>query len=121
LIGAKVDACHLPETALRTTVTLFWIVIAGSLVGCAPIVSGVQIVKANIALSAAETAGAKKTAVYEYTAASEYLKKAREENAYADFAASETFADKALDFALRARKKAEAMAGTEQPAALPPR
>lgn len=90
------------------------------LTGCGPVVSGVQLVKANIALSAAETAGAKTSAVYEYTAAVEYLKKAREENAYSDFSASRTYADKALEYALRARQKAVAAAATEQPSALPP-
>ena len=52
---------------------------------CGPIVGGVDIVNANIALSSAETAGAKRSAVYEYTAAKEYLQKAREEYAYSDF------------------------------------
>ena len=89
-------------------------------VGCGPIVSGVQIVQANIALSAAETAGAKKFAVYEYTEAREYLTKAREENAYSDFWAARVFADKSLDCAVRARKKAETASAAEQPAVLPP-
>lgn len=89
------------------------------LAGCGPIVSGVQIVNANIALSAAETAGAKRTAVYEYTAAREYLQKAREENAYSDFWASRIYADKALDYAVKARERAEAAAGLDQPAILP--
>jgi hypothetical protein len=91
----------------------------GLCAGCGPIVSGVQIVNANIALSAAETAGAKRTAIYEYTAAREYLQKAREEHGYSDFWASRIYADKALDYAVRARKKAEAASGIEQPAVLP--
>jgi hypothetical protein len=91
-----------------------------ALVGCGPIVSGVQIINANIAISAAETAGAKASAIYEYTAAAEYLQKAREEHGYSDFAAARIYADKSLDYAVRARKKAESMAKLEQPAALPP-
>ena len=87
--------------------------------GCGPIVSGVQIMQANIAVNAAETAGAKKYAVYEYTAAREYLKKAREENAYSDFWAARVFADKSLDCAIRARKKSEVSSQAEQPAVLP--
>jgi hypothetical protein len=84
--------------------------------GCGPVVSGVQIVKANIALGAAETAGAKKYAssLYEYTLATEYLQKAREENGYSDFAAARDYADKALGFAVEARNKAEREQQTEQ-------
>jgi hypothetical protein len=85
-----------------------------ALTGCGPIVSGVQIVNANIALSAAATAGAKQDAVYEYTAAQEYLRKAREENAYSDFWAARIYADKALDLALKARKRAEIAAATRR-------
>ncbi|MBI3179477.1 MAG: DUF4398 domain-containing protein [Deltaproteobacteria bacterium] len=87
--------------------------------GCGPIVSGVEIVNANVALSAAETAGAKRTAIYEYTAAREYLQKAREEHGYSDFWASRVYAERALDYALKARKKAEAAAQTEQPVVMP--
>ena len=93
---------------------------ASALAGCGPIVSGVQIVNANIALSAAATAGAKRAAVYEYTAAREYLQKAREENAYSDFWAARIYADKALDYAVRARKKAESTSGeAEAPLIVP--
>ena len=53
--------------------------------GCGPIVSGVRILKADIALSEAQTAGAEESAVYEYTAAQIYLDKAREEHGYSDF------------------------------------
>ena len=88
--------------------------------GCGPVVSGVQIINANIAVSAAKTAGAKSTAIYEYTAAREYLQKAREENGYSDFAAARIYADKALDYAVKARKKAEASSKAEQPVVLPP-
>lgn len=87
--------------------------------GCGPVVSGVQIVKANIALSAAATAGAKRAALYEYTAAKEYLQKAREEEAYSDFWASRIYADKALEYADRARKKAAATGGEPSTVVLP--
>ncbi|MBI5509564.1 MAG: DUF4398 domain-containing protein [Deltaproteobacteria bacterium] len=86
---------------------------------CSPIVGGVGIVNANIALSAAETAGAKRSAVYEYTAAREYLQKAREEYAYSDFWASRIYAEKAESYAVAARKKAEAVSSTDQPVILP--
>lgn len=85
------------------------------LAGCGPIVSGVQTIKANVMLSAAETAGAPKTAVYEYTIAEEYLKKSREEHAYSDFAAAQDYADKALDYATKALEKAERAQKSGQP------
>ncbi len=97
----------------------FFLLAISAALGCGPVVSGVEIVNANVALSAAETAGAKRTAIYEYTAAREYLQKAREENGYSDFWASRIYAEKALDYALKARKKAEAAAQTEQPVVMP--
>jgi hypothetical protein len=89
--------------------------------GCGPIVSGVQIIKADIQLSAAEIAGAKKLAPYEYTAAVEYLQKSREETGYSDFSAAREFAAKAIDYAKQAKEKAETLAKREQlaPAATP--
>ncbi|MBT6177423.1 MAG: DUF4398 domain-containing protein [Deltaproteobacteria bacterium] len=75
--------------------------------GCGPVVSGVRILKADIALGEAQTAGAKETAVYEYTAAKVYLDKAREEHGYSDFWGARVYADKALKFARKAKKRAE--------------
>ena len=86
---------------------------------CGPIVGGGDIVNANIALSAAETAGAKRSAVYEYTAAREYLQKAREEYSYSDFWAARVYAEKAEGYAVQARKKAEALSTTDQSVILP--
>ena len=70
--------------------------------------------------SAAKTAGAKDMAIYEYTAAVEYLQKAREENAYSDYAAARLYADKALDYAVKARERAETVSQIDQPMVLPP-
>lgn len=75
--------------------------------GCGPFISGVRILKADVALSEAETAGAKSNAVYEYTAAELYLNKAREEHGYSDFWGARRYADKALRLAHQAKKKAE--------------
>ena len=98
------------------------LVVLTTLIGgtaCGPIVGGVDIVNANIALSSAETAGAKRSAVYEYTAAKEYLQKAREEYSYSDFWAARNYAEKAEGYAVSARKKAEAMSTTDQSVILP--
>ncbi len=94
------------------------IALALPICGCGPTVSGVQIIKANIALSAAETAGAPKSsdpgAIYSYTAAKEYLQKAREEAGYSDFAAARKYADEALKYAEEAREKAAGALDAEQ-------
>lgn len=92
---------------------------AAVMAGCGPVVSGVQIVRAGVEISAAETAGAKEQAPYEYTAAVEYLQKSREEHGYSDFAASREYADKAREFAIRAREKAQTLTAIDQPAILP--
>ncbi len=85
-------------------------------VGCGPVVSGKNIIDANIAISAAKTAGAEKQSIYEYTAAKEYLQKAREEHGYSDFWAAGIYADKALEYAKQARRKAEATSDAGGPA-----
>lgn len=102
---------------MRAVVT---IICAGAFAGCAPISSTASVLKADLALTAAETAGAKQHAPYEYTAASEYLSKAREEAGYSHFAASVTFADKAVKLADDAKAKALAVSQAGQPVALPP-
>lgn len=92
----------------------------GSTAGCAPVSSTASVLKADLALSAAETAGAKQNAPYEYTAATEYLSKAREDAAYSHFSASVDFADKALKLASDAKNKALAVSQAGQPVSLPP-
>ncbi len=89
-------------------------VIAVSL-GCAPIVGSVELVNADIAVNAAESAGAPKYAVYEFTMAKEYLKKAREESGYSDFAAARVYAEKALKYAETARARALELSQTGSP------
>lgn len=99
-----------------------WVALLPSLLGlgCGPVISGVNIINANVRISAAETAGAKEHALYEYTSAVEYLQKAREEAGYSDFAAARLYADKAEEMAKRALQKAETASKLQQPAVLPP-
>jgi hypothetical protein len=67
---------------------------------CGPLVSTYLILGAQADLEGAQAAEAKTYAVYEYTAADEYLHKAREEQGFADFGP-------AIDFAYRARELAQ--------------
>ena len=87
---------------------------------CGPIVSGIQTIKVDAALSAAKTAGASKYAIYEYTAAKEYLIKSREAHGYSDFDAAQSYAVKALKYAQEARERAQQMSRAEQAPVLPP-
>ena len=73
---------------------------------CGPTKSTALILDADVQLEAARTAGADKLAPYEYTAAGQYLHKAREEQGYSDFEVAIDFAQKALDNAVKAKKKA---------------
>jgi hypothetical protein len=84
--------------------------IAGPLVlaACGPVQSSSLLVDAQAELAAARTAEAEKQAPFEYTAAEEYLHKAREEQSYADYEVSIDFARKARDCARLARQISEA-------------
>ena len=82
--------------------------------GCGPMISGVKILRARVSISEAETAGARFNALYEYTAADEYFKKAREEHAYSEFWTARRYADKAIFYAEQAREKAEIASKTKQ-------
>jgi hypothetical protein len=72
--------------------------------GCGPIEYINQVsVKAAGAVSAAKLAQADRYAPYEYTAAEEYLHKAREEAAYAEYQDAIEFGRKAEEFADKGR------------------
>lgn len=75
--------------------------------GCGPVMSTYLILDAQAELDGAQAAEAEKYAIYEYTAASEYLHKAREEQGYADFGPSIDFAYKAGELARAGRERAE--------------
>jgi len=66
-------------------------------------------------LAAAKAAKADKYAPYEYTAAVEYLHKAREEEGYADHEAAVHFGKMSADFASKAREIALAAAASGAP------
>ncbi len=69
--------------------------------GCAAR-SAYTLLNADRALQKARQAGAEEKSAYEYTLASEYLAKAREENTYSEYQISERLAKTSMDFALRA-------------------
>jgi hypothetical protein len=88
---------------------------------CGPIqyIAGVtQTASADVA--AARTVNADKYAPYEYTAAVEYLHKAREEEGYADHAAAVHFGKLASDNAVKAREIALAQTAAGAPPPAPP-
>ncbi len=84
-------------------------ILAGS---CGPVESTHVILKADTALHNAKTAGAASSqnpeAIYHFTAAEQYIHKAREEWGRSDFEYSVDFARRALEHANAARDKAMA-------------
>jgi glucose-6-phosphate isomerase len=74
--------------------------------GCGPIQSTAFIIDAETMLEAASTAQAQKHAPYEWTAASLYYSKAKEEVGYSDFEQAVDYAKKAVEFATKARDNA---------------
>ncbi|MBM4366218.1 MAG: DUF4398 domain-containing protein [Deltaproteobacteria bacterium] len=69
--------------------------------GCAAR-SAYTLLNADRALQKARQAGAEEKSAYEYTLASEYLAKAREENTYNEYQISERLAKTSMEYALRA-------------------
>lgn len=96
------------ETRLRGLRLGLMAVAAAVSIACGPVQSTTLIVDASAELSAAKTARADKHAPFEFTAAEEYLHKAREEQSYADFQVAVNFARKSLNCARVARMLAEA-------------
>lgn len=89
--------------------------------GCGPIQSTSYLLDAEVAIQSAKTAGADKYAPYEYTSATLYIHKAREEVGYSDFEVAVNFAQKASRYANEAREKAMSLAkDAPPPPPLPP-
>ena len=70
--------------------------------------------KAAGAVAAAKQANAEQYAPYEYTAAVEYLHKAREEAGYAEYQVAIAYGRRAEELATRARAIASAKGGAEE-------
>jgi len=74
--------------------------------GCGPVESTSLIVEADTALHNAKTTDAQKKSPYEYTAAEQYMHKAREKWGTSDFEYSIDYATQARDLATNARERA---------------
>jgi len=91
-----------PASAVGAVAALAAVLAAGA--GCGPIEYINQVsVRAASALAAAKKAGADRYAPYEYTAAEEYLHKAREEGGYAQYQDAIEYGHKSEELAERAR------------------
>jgi hypothetical protein len=87
--------------------------LASAVWGCGPLEYLNQVTgKAARAVAAAKATGGDRYAPYEYTAAVEYLHKAREEGGYAEYQVAIDYGRRAEEFALRARALAEEKAAT---------
>jgi outer membrane biosynthesis protein TonB len=81
--------------------------VAGALAGCGPIVYVSEVSRhASTAVDEARAAHADKYAPYWWTRATQYLEKAREVGAYADFQGANRFGELATEAATRATEEA---------------
>jgi len=96
------------ERTTRNLAFALAVLTAVSFSGCGPTQSTALIMDADVQLEAARAADGPKLAPYEYTAAEAYLRKAREEQGYADFEVSIDFGRKAVKFATEAKVKSMA-------------
>ncbi len=105
----------------RALVVVGLLGLLGLQAACGPTRSTSYLLDADVQIQAAKTAGADKTAPYEWTAANLYLQKAREEVGYSDYETALDFAEKAARFATEARAKAMAarQQGSSSPTSAP--
>jgi hypothetical protein len=95
----------------------FLVLCVGFLTACGPFEYINQVTRRAAAeVAAAKAAGAEKYAPYEYTSATLFLHKAREEEGYADHQAAIRFGKKAEQMARKAKKLALEQAGMESQA-----
>ena len=88
-----------------------------SFFGCGPITSTTAIAEATVAIHGAKEANAAKFAAYEYASAVEYLRKATEEEGYAQYQAAIDLARKARDLAEKAAELSMGSPATQQDSA----
>lgn len=91
---------------IKVLVSLMFIMVT-TFTGCVPVMSGLTILDANIALSKAKTAEAEVYSPYEFTLAEEYFQKARNEHAYSEFKTAQKYADKAIEYATLSQRKSQ--------------
>lgn len=94
-----------------------------AVVACSPASAHRELADAQNALTRAEQQGAARSAAYEHMAAIEYLKKAREEDAHAEFEAARNYAKRSIEFSRKAETRAAGARqgfGYRQPEPIPP-
>src|SRR5687767_1455074 len=74
--------------------------------GCTAVRASYYLLDAQRKFDAAVAEGAEQKAPYEYTLAREFLQKAKEEDGYSDFGASEMLSRKSIEYAAVAFEKA---------------
>jgi hypothetical protein len=105
---------------MRIPHVMLVLVLGGMLAGCGPIVYVSEVTyHASDAVDAAKAAHADKYAPYWWTRATQYLAKAREIAAYADFQGANRFGRLATEAANKAKEEAEAMIAEQDPSKRP--
>src|SRR5678815_4764559 len=100
------------EPSMRLTVPSCLLALGLVLPGCTAARAEVSIVTADQALGRAREQDADTLAVYEYTMASRYLEKAKEEAGYSDFKAAQQLAAKSANWADQAIIAIESVSST---------
>ena len=91
-----------------------WMLLTGALFsGCAAARGSYFLAEADRQVRSAQESGAPEAAIYAWTMADEYRRKAWEEWGYSDFEAAEELANKAVEWAQKAEKLA-ATGGADQ-------
>ncbi len=87
--------------------------------GCGPVQSTSYLIDAETMMEAAKTAQADKLAPFEWTSATLYLHKSKEEVGYSDYEQAVDYAKKAVDYATKARDAAIKVGKRAEPASPP--
>jgi hypothetical protein len=118
--GSVLKFMSVPEETLKAAVLLLGAVVGLS---CGPIQSTAVLLDTENMLEAAHTSQAERLAPYEWTAASLYFAKAKEEVGSSEYEAAVGYGKKALDFATKARdvalKNARRSDPGERPSVMP--
>ena len=93
---------HIGRWVLRCSASLLLCGVSG----CGPTTAHLALADARIAIEAARGARAETFAVFEFTCAVEHLRKAGEEEGYADFDAATRLAKSSQTYAVKARTRA---------------
>lgn len=111
----RLAARRLAAPRLAASGMVLFVVMCGTLPGCAAARAGYFIVNAQQKYEAALSEGAAERAPYETTLAGAYLDKAREEDGYNDFGITEKLCKRSMEMSARALTRSEDLSPVQNP------